>query len=514
MSLGFIGGLGAAMQGYTEASKDWEKREQASAAEQRRAEDHAYQQQKHQIEMDEIERTKTIRNETEAAAKPLEVQTEEIPPPEGDPFTSIRKSYKAGDQTFTDEAKAKAYAADPYEAGKRAAGVKLKYGDVDGSLSIGQKLISSRMDDLKFADATRAQEAAVINDTMTKRLFDPKGVDLWGNGASILSELDKDGNTYKAEKRANGTIVMNKYAPDGTPLGQHGSAFPDTYEGQRAFAGGFMNAPTWKEKSDQLAAWAKAQHEARKEELKTKVDESIIQRNTAQAQGTGGYAKQPKEPKAPKPDAISEGFKHFSPDNKAGRAEGENLARQAKALNPGATDQELIYAAQAAVVDGLDSPNIKQRLDFNTGQVTAVFTDPRTGKPIKLHQAPPKPEMAPMLRTEVEQYLKEQNQLGVSLGSQTQWSDALRRAAANPKDSAAVAQVVQNTIASTLPTAQATIMRQWKTVNAQRRAAGQPEYPQPTPDDILAKVAQTVNGPQGMAVINNRLNLIRTYGPK
>lgn len=517
MSLGFIGGLGAAMEGYTAASKDWENRQLKQAEEQRRADDHAYNQQLQQQTLDKLARIEQERVDTVNAAKPLEIQpTEETLGADvmGPPATN----YKVGDQTFTDEAKAKAHAADPYEAAKRAADVKLKYGDVDGSLSIGQKLISSRMDGFKFADATRAQEAAVINDTMTKRLFDPKGVDLWGNGASILSELDKDGNTYKAEKRANGTIVMKKYAPDGTPLGQHGSAFPDTYEGQRAFAGGFMNAPTWKEKSDQLAAWAKAQHEARKEELKMRVDESIIKKNTNQAEGTGGYAKQPKEPKAPKPDAISEGFKHFSPDNKAGRAEGENLARQAKPLNPGATDQELIHAAQAAVVEGPDSPNIKPRLDMNTGQVMAVFTDPRTGKQIKLHQSRITPDAATpeqklSLKTEVQAYLAGQDKLGSSLGSQAKWSDALKRAAANPKDSDAIDEVVMQKAAAAIKTAKANVLQRRQTEIAQ----GKPPTPIPSNpmefhEQVMQSLIKNYRSPGAQALINKQLSLIRTYG--
>lgn len=521
MSLGFIGGLGAAMDGYTKASENWENRQLKQSEEQRRADEHAHSQQKRQIEMDEIERAKTIRNETEAAAKPLEVQAQEILPPEDDPFTPRQTAYKVGDQTFTDEAKAKVYATDPYEAAKRTAGVKLKYGDVGGSLSIGQQIMRAREDSWVFADKEKARPVQELNDQITGILFDPKD-DFWNNGAKILGKWKNDGTVFKPEKQANGTIIMNKYAPDGTLLGQHGEPITDDYAGQRKFANGFIAAPDWKTKKTELAELINADAEQRKNrraEVKDTTDIGLAKARTqesiAKVNGTGYFAKEPKKPKA---DAISEGFKHFSPDNKAGRAEGENLARQAKPLNPGATDQELIYAAQTAVVEGPDSPNIKPRLDMNTGQVMAVFTDPRTSKQIKLHQSKITPDTATpeqklSFKADVQAYLAERDKLGASLGSQIKWSDALVRAASNPQDNAAMAQVVQNEVARVFPAAQAKIMRDWQAANQQLRTAGRPEYPQPTPDQIMAKLTQTMSAPQSMAAINNLLNLVRTYGP-
>lgn len=521
MSLGFIGGLGAAMQGYTEASKDWEKREQASAAEQRRVDEHTYSQQKRQIEMDEIERAKTIRNETEAAAKPLEVQAQEILPPEDDPFTPRQTVYKVGDQTFTDEAKAKVYATDPYEAAKRTAGVKLKYGDVGGSLSIGQQIMRAREDSWVFADKEKARPVQELNDQITGILFDPKD-DFWNNGAKILGKWKNDGTVFKPEKQANGTIIMNKYAPDGTLLGQHGEPITDDYAGQRKFANGFIAAPDWKTKKTELAELINADAEQRKNrraEVKDKTDIGLAKARTqesiAKVNGTGYFAKEPKKPKA---DAISEGFKNFSPDNKAGRAEGENLARQAKPLNPGATDQELIYAAQTAVVEGPDSPNIKPRLDMNTGQVMAVFTDPRTGKQIKLHQSRITPDAATpeqklSLKTEVQAYLAGQDKLGSSLGSQAKWSDALKRAAANPKDSDAIDEVVMQKAAAAIETAKANVLQRRQTEIAQ----GKPPTPIPSNpmefhEQVMQSLIKNYRSPGAQALINKQLSLIRTYG--
>lgn len=523
MSLGFIGGLGAAMEGYTKASENWEKREQASAAEQRRADEHTHNQQKRQIEMDEIERTKTIRAETEVAAKPLEVHAtqEQLGEDVAGPPATL---YKAGNQTFTDETKAKQAAADPYAAVQRAAQVRMKYGDVDGSLNMVQKMLRSREQDWKFKDSEAERQVNKINNELTNRLFG-NGQDFFANGAGLMTELDKDGNTYKAERQANGTVAINKYGPGGTTLlGTH-KTYADSAAGQLEALYGFMQTPTVKDKIEHYKTLIKTQQEQReaqrkiaKDETGTLLDQERIRDLAAKRNGEGYYAKQPKEPKAPKPDAISEGFKHFSPDNKAGRAEGENLARQAKPLNPGATDQELIHAAQAAVVEGPDSPNIKPRLDMNTGQVMAVFTDPRTGKQIKLHQSRITPDAATpeqklSLKTEVQAYLAGQDKLGSSLGSQAKWSDALKRAAANPKDSDAIDEVVMQKAAAAIKTAKANVLQRRQTEIAQ----GKPPTPIPSNpmefhEQVMQSLIKNYRSPGAQALINKQLSLIRTYG--
>ena len=518
MSLGFIGGLAAAMDGYSKGADSWEKRVQAQAAEQRRADEHAYNQQVWQSELDAYGRKEQQRVDTEAAAKPLEVQTQEILPPEDDPFTPRQTTYKVGDQTFTDPSKAQTYATDPYAAYKRVADVGLRLGDVDTSLSIGQKMIQSRDLEKTWADKEKLRAVAGVNDAMTSRLFAP-GTDLWSNGAGVLTELDKDGNTYKAEKQAGGTIVMNKYAPDGTLLGQHGSTIPDTYDGQRAFIGGFMNAPSWKEKDAQLGAWAKAQQDLRKEALKGAVDQATIAQKMAQATGTGGYANKGKGAKTDI-EVLEERFKNFSPDSKNGRAEAIHIARQAHELNPNASQEEIVSAAQSAVVDGPDSPNIKQKLDFSTGKVTAVFSDPRTGKQVKLYQTEPKPEMAAAFKPEVQAFLNEQDAIGAKLGvrlsgdmgSNRKWSDAFKAAAANPSNGDAMKEVVQNTIYGLGSELQANAMRRLEAVNTQRRAAKLPELSAPTLKDVYDKAEQMVRSPQGMAAIHSRLGLVRQYG--
>lgn len=510
MSLGFIGGMAAALDGYTKASKDWENRELAQAAEQRRVEEHAYNQQVRQYTLDEKARAEQERQDMVKAAQPLEMQTQEILPPEDDPFTPRQITYKVGDQTFTDQSKAQSFAADPYAAMQRAADVKLRHGDVAGANNLALKMLESRDQAGKLKESEATRKANQLNDGIYRSLITADGRSVYENGAKLLTDLNKDGISFKAEKQANGTILMNKYGPDGTLLGTHGKPIVPSASSEYEFISGFTHAPSWAEKEKVYDRRIKLQQELRKEALETQYKQSTIARNMAQATGTGGFAKKPEKPE---PDAISKGFQNWNPkDIPTGRADGERIAREAKALNPTATDQDLIYAAQMAVTERMESPNIKQRLDFNNGKVTAVFTDPRNGKQIKLYQTEPKPEMAPALKSEIQAYLNEQDALGAKLGSDVKWSDALKAAAANPKDSAAVAQVVQNTIASTLPTAQAEVMRRWEATNAQRQASGLPAFPKPTPEEIRSKVTSLVSSPQGMAAINRRISLVRNYG--
>lgn len=221
--------------------------------------------------------------------------------------------------------------------------------------------------------------------------------------------------------------------------------------------------------------------------------------------------------KAPKADfdKVVDYFDKFSPkDQPTQRAEGLNIARQAMALNPGAAPEEIAYAAQAAVTEGDASPNIARKLDFNTGQVVAVFTDPRTGSKVKLHQAKPTPEMAPALKAEVQSYLAEQEKLGRESGSEISWADVLKKAAANPQDKNLLEQVVANTIGTAYQTAQPKIMQLYQQQAERLRTMGQPVPPPPTREQILEKLRSEHRSPQGMAAINNRLNLIRTYGLK
>lgn len=221
--------------------------------------------------------------------------------------------------------------------------------------------------------------------------------------------------------------------------------------------------------------------------------------------------------KAPKADfdKVVDYFDKFSPkDQPTRRAEGLNIARQAMALNPGAAPEEIAYAAQAAVTEGDASPNIARKLDFNTGQVVAVFTDPRTGNKVKLHQAKPTPEMAPALKAEVQSYLTEQEKLGRESGSEISWADVLKKAAANPQDKNLLEQVVANTIGTAYQTAHPKIMRQYQQEAESLRAMGQPVPPPPTREQIMERLRSEHRSPQGMAAINNRLNLIRTYGLK
>ncbi len=243
--------------------------------------------------------------------------------------------------------------------------------------------------------------------------------------------------------------------------------------------------------------------------------EAAARVSDARADGTlpGGTGKG----KAPKADfdKVVDYFDKFSPkDQPTQRAEGLNIARQAMALNPGAAPEEIAYAAQAAVTEGDASPSIARKLDFNTGQVVAVFTDPRTGNKVKLHQAKPTPEMAPALKAEVQSYLAEQEKLGRESGSEISWADVLKKAAANPQDKYLLEQVVANTIGTAFQTAQPKIMQLYQQQAERLRAMGQPVPPPPTREQILEKLRSEHRSPQGMAAINNRLNLIRTYGLK
>ena len=185
---------------------------------------------------------------------------------------------------------------------------------------------------------------------------------------------------------------------------------------------------------------------------------------------------------------------------------GEDALRR----NPDVDPATVAYAAQEYVIG--NTKNIQPKLDFNTGEVVAVFTDERTGKKVKLHSSKPTPEMEPVLKGEVQAYLQQQEALGRQLTGKDGFADAMRRAAVNQKDAEAVQTVTQVTAMQALPAIEAEMMQRWEAYNAKARASKQPELPKPTQQDAMEWALRKAQSPEAQKQLRNRLELIRAYG--
>ena len=185
---------------------------------------------------------------------------------------------------------------------------------------------------------------------------------------------------------------------------------------------------------------------------------------------------------------------------------GEDALRR----NPDVDPATVAYAAQEYVIG--NTKNIQPKLDFNTGEVVAVFTDERTGKKVKLHSSKPTPEMEPVLKGEVQTYLQQQEALGRQLTGKDGFADAMRRAAVNQKDAEAVQTVTQVTAMQALPAIEAEMMQRWEAYNAKARASKQPELPKPTQQDAMEWALRKAQSPEAQKQLRNRLELIRAYG--
>lgn len=186
------------------------------------------------------------------------------------------------------------------------------------------------------------------------------------------------------------------------------------------------------------------------------------------------------------------------------------VAEDAVRRNPDADPALVAFAAQEYVIGG--GKNIQPRLDFNTGDAVAVFTDERTGKQVKLHAVKPTKEQAAVFKTEVQAFLQQQEAAGKQATGQGGWADALRKAAANPQDANAMQAAVKATAVQALPGIESEMMRRWEAVNAQRAARKQEPLPKPSQADALEWAMRTVQSPQGQSQLLKRLELIRTYG--
>lgn len=185
---------------------------------------------------------------------------------------------------------------------------------------------------------------------------------------------------------------------------------------------------------------------------------------------------------------------------------GEDALRR----NPDVDPATVAYAAQEYVIG--NTKNIQPKLDFNTGEVVAVFTDERTGKKVKLHSSKPTPEMEPVLKGEVQTYLQQQEALGRQLTGKDGFADVMRRAAVNQKDAEAVQTVTQVTAMQALPAIEAEMMQRWEAYNAKARASKQPELPKPTQQDAMEWALRKAQSPEAQKQLRNRLELIRAYG--
>ena len=198
---------------------------------------------------------------------------------------------------------------------------------------------------------------------------------------------------------------------------------------------------------------------------------------------------------------------NFSP---SAYSDSMRIGEDALRRNPDVDPATVAYAAQEYVIG--NTKNIQPKLDFNTGEVVAVFTDERTGKKVKLHSSKPTPEMEPVLKGEVQAYLQQQEALGRQLTGKDGFADAMRRAAVNQKDAEAVQTVTQVTAMQALPAIEAEMMQRWEAYNAKARASKQPELPKPTQQDAMEWALRKAQSPEAQKQLRNRLELIRAYG--
>lgn len=207
-------------------------------------------------------------------------------------------------------------------------------------------------------------------------------------------------------------------------------------------------------------------------------------------------------------DKSFDGFKDTN--NPSLRTDAYRIGKEALGRNPGADPSLVAYAAQAYVTGS--TKNIQPKLDFDTGEAVAVFTDDRTGKTVTLHSVKPTKEQAAALKPEVQVYLQQQEALGKQLTGKAGFADAMRRAAVNPKDAEAMRSVEQVIALQAIPTIEAELLSRWEIVNAREKAMKRDPLPKPTQQDAMDLAMRQLRSPDGMARLRRRLDLIRTYG--
>lgn len=207
-------------------------------------------------------------------------------------------------------------------------------------------------------------------------------------------------------------------------------------------------------------------------------------------------------------DKSFDGFKDTN--NPSLRTDAYRIGKEALGRNPGADPSLVAYAAQAYVTGS--TKNIQPKLDFDTGEAVAVFTDDRTGKTVTLHSVKPTKEQVAALKPEVQVYLQQQEALGKQLTGKAGFADAMRRAAINPKDAEAMRSVEQVIALQAIPIMEAELLSRWEIVNAREKAMKRDPLPKPTRQDAMDLAMRQLRSPDGMARLRRRLDLIRTYG--